>query len=907
MTRNELRATNHTENQSGLTKNRTWDGSKIKLFGAKNEVVSFNLVLEAGGVSSAASVSVQFDSLLGPGGARISSIPARGNEVFDWTRRQIELFYARYLQIHGLSYFGYNKWDERQIPIRFQRPHLDNGNPYGEGGWYDRPDHDKYYPDPLVPLELVKTFDIAAGQNQSIWADIYIPKSIPTGVYNGLVSVTESGEVTRQIPVQLSVYGFSLPDDPSAKAMGILSAGAILSRHVAAGQYINWDTPDGRRAAAITDKYFQLFHRHKIALLGENECPGADHPCATSIPRMDGSLYTAAHGYDGPGVGVAPGIFSIGTYGAWSWKGQDEAAMWRHTDSWVNWFQENLPETEFFLYLQDEPKEHDWESNEGWARWIRENPGPGKAMPSLVTISPVTARAAMPSVTIPMTGMGGACLPGQQFCDTATITQEAADYYQTTAGYQLWGYNDGRPSAGSSMTEDDGVAMRTIPWVQHKMKIGRWMYWYVNPDGGSNLFQDPVTFGTVSYRDYSNGESGGDGTSNGNGLLVYPGTDLFNPSDSYNVDGPIASLRLKEWRRGLQDVDYLSIAEKIDPVATKAIQDRLLPKAMWQYGGYDPNYYTGEGPAWSSNPDDWEAARAELSSIIASGCLAGTADNTVLSHCTENSDLSNDGGTESPDNLQNLTITSSIPGASFVIFGSGCATGYHAAPSTVQVAQGSLCMISMAAPDGFVFTGWADNIPVNPRPIVMSPQIRTLVANFKVADPRKVAITVTSSVPNSTVVMGGSGCPVAGPYAAPSTFALAPGTQCSITALVPPGYRFRQWSDSSIVNPMVLNVPRKSESYNVTLEPIVPINPSAPSLTIRSNIEGASFLVFGSGCAPGFVASPITLTVTGSSLCSVTAVPPDGTHFEGWSDGNQTNPRAVFVQYQPVILEATFR
>ena len=905
MTREELRVTTHKENQTGLTRNRTWDGSTVKIFGAKNEVVSFNLVLEAGGALPASSVSVQFDNLVGPAGARISSIPARGDEVFDWTHRAIELFYARYLSLHGLSYFGYNKWDERQLPLRFQRPHLDNGTAYGEGGWYDRPDHEKFYPDPLVPLELVNTFGISAGENQSIWADIYIPKTVPAGVYNGLITVLESGEVTKQVPVQLSVYGFSLPDDPSAKAMGILSTGDIMARYVAGSQYINWNTPGGRRAAAITDKYFQLFHRHKIALLGENECPIEDHPCSTSLKRLDGSLYTAPYGYDGPGVGVEPGIFSIGTYGTWNWQSQDESAMWRHTDAWTNWFRQNLPGTEFFLYLQDEPKEKDWEQNERWARWILENPGPGKAMPSLVTINPVGARAAMPSLTVPMTGMSGACPPGQQFCDTAAVTQEAAAYYQTTPGRQLWGYNDGRPSAGSSMTEDDGVAMRTIPWVQHKMKIKRWMYWYVNPDRPSNLFQDPVTFGSVSYRDYSYGAIGGDGTSNGNGLLVYPGTDLFHPEDSYGVDGPIASLRLKEWRRGLQDVDYLTLAERIDPAAAKAVQDRIMPKAMWQYGGTDPNYYTGEGPAWSSDPDVWEVARAELASIIASGCMSGTAGTAALSNCSEPLDFSS-GDTGMPENQQPLTIASSIPGARFVIFGSGCSTGYHEAPSTVQVTSGSLCMINVAAPDGFQFTGWADNIPSNPRPIVMSSQIRTLVANFKVTDPKEVAITITSSVPNSTVVLGGLTCPAFGTFSVPSTFALMAGRHCTITALAPPGYRFLQWSNGSHVNPLVLTVPQKSENFNVTLQPIVPVNPNVPSLTLRSNIEGSSFLVFGAGCSSGLVASPITLSVTGGSLCSVLAVAPDGMTFQSWSDGNRTNPRAVSVAYQPVALEATF-
>ena len=914
VTQDELRVTNHTENRTGLTHNRTWDGTTIKVFGAHNEIVSFNLILEAGGSAPAGSVSVSFDTLTGPGGVTIASSPATGNGVFDWTNRQIELFYARYLQIKGLSYFGYNKWDERQIPVRFQRPHDDQGNGYGT--WYDRPDHDKYYPDPLVPLELVKTFNIDAGKSQSIWADIYIPKSAPNGVYNGIVSVSEDGEVTRQIPVQLSVYNFTLPDQPSAKVMGILSSGAIMGRHVTAGTYYNWSSPEGLRAQAITDKYFQFFHRHKMALLGENECPVADHPCDSSITRLDGSLYTASHGYDGPGVGTPAGVFSIGTYGTWNWMGQDETAMWQHTNNWATWFQSNLPGTQTFLYLQDEPHSSDaLSNNETWARWMLENPGPGKAIPSLVTTNPVTAQAAIPSLSIPMTGMDGTCPPGVNLCDTASLTADAAAFYQTTPGHDLWGYNDGRPSSGSAMTEDDGVALRTIPWVQSKMNINRWMYWYVNPDGTKDLFQDPVTFGTVQYRDYANGESGNDGCSNGNGALVMYGTDLYNPQDSYGVDGPIGTVRLKEWRRGIQDADYLALAKRVNPAATLAIENRLLPLAMWQYGGpnSDPNYYKGQGPTWSDDPDVWEGARAELASIVANACMsnasalttsaAGSAD---VSLCGTNTTASTDDAVASASRLP-LTITSATPGANYVIFGSGCSAGFHNMPDTVQVATGSLCMVTVAPPDGFKFTGWADSVSTNPRPIVMNSSIRTLVAIFTVADPSKVAINITSSVSNTSVTIGGVNCPSGGSHATPFTFSAAPGTDCTVTANTPPGYRFVQWSNGATANPLGFTVPAQGAAFNVTMTPLVAINPNAPSLTINSNIPGASYLVFGVGCSGGIVTSPVTLGVTAGSLCSVMPIPPDGTVFQGWSDGQNNSPRAVYIQYQPVMVQGNFR
>ena len=121
VTKDELRATLHKENLTGKVLNRTWNGQAITLSGARNEVISFNLVLEAA-QATANNVTIDFDTLTGPSGSLIQSSPATGNCVFTWAGRPIELFYLRYLQIKGLSVFGYGKSDERQIPRRFQRP-----------------------------------------------------------------------------------------------------------------------------------------------------------------------------------------------------------------------------------------------------------------------------------------------------------------------------------------------------------------------------------------------------------------------------------------------------------------------------------------------------------------------------------------------------------------------------------------------------------------------------------------------------------------------------------------------------------------------------------------------------------------------------------------------------------------
>lgn len=137
--------------------------------------------------------------------------------------------------------------------------------------------------------------------------------------------------------------------------------------------------------------------------------------------------------------------------------------------------------------------------------------------------------------------------------------------------------------------------------------------------GQTNLFQMAQTFGTHERFDQVVGETGWNYT-NGDGVLFYTGTDLVYPEEPYGVKGPFASLRLKHWRRGIQDVYYLTMAAAVNPNRVQQIVDEIIPNVLWEYGVDDP-----EDPAWvrtdiswSIYPDDWGAARAELADIIES-------------------------------------------------------------------------------------------------------------------------------------------------------------------------------------------------------------------------------------------------------------------------------------------------
>ncbi|MCP4146827.1 MAG: DUF4091 domain-containing protein, partial [bacterium] len=602
ITRDELRATQ----SSSSVVNSIWDGTTISVFGAKNEVVSFNVILEA--QAGASDITVEFDTLTGPNNSVISSIPAQDETIFDWTQRNIELFYVRYLQIKGLSRLTWEDYDERHVPERFQRPWTGSGE--ASGGWTDRPDHDKYYPDIAVPIELLDNFDIQSNRNQSVWVDIYIPKTVTAGSYTGNLIIKENNTTTHSVPVALTVKNFTLPDSPNAKTMLYIEYEDINTRYVGTA----WpdDADDVALSKLVRDRHFLLAHRHKISLIGGIAETG-DSPHNDWLSRLSGSLFTAANGYDGPGISTPNDIYSVGTYGTWDWQGEGQSSMRTHTNNWVDWFETNAPGIDYFLYLIDESD--DYAEIEQWAQWINNNPGSGQRMKSLATMPVPDAYNNTPALDIPTSWAD---------IGITSTWANAASHYLNTSGKDFYMYNSNRPACGTFATDDDGVALRVLAWGHYKKQVDRWFFWsgtyynnYQGDMGQTNVFSTAHTFGSKDSTSNVFGETGWNYT-NGDGVMFYPGTDKLYTSVSYDVSFPFASLRLKHWRRGIQDVDYLVLAAQINPTRVQQIVNTMVPKVFWEYGvddQNDPTYVTTD-ISWSIDPDDWEDARKELADII---------------------------------------------------------------------------------------------------------------------------------------------------------------------------------------------------------------------------------------------------------------------------------------------------
>jgi hypothetical protein len=336
--------------------------------------------------------------------------------------------------------------------------------------------------------------------------------------------------------------------------------------------------------------YHRMAHRHRLELIGAGTWEEAQGLRGT----LTGEAFLPAAGYHGPGEGVGNGVFSIHTYGRD--LPADESGYRIASDRWVTWLQQHAPGVEYFLYLTDEPKATD-EERVRWiaerARWIHQNPGPGRKLPVLVTAAPNA-------------GMVGSV---DIWCTVTSRYPPGPVAAARDRDERVWLYCGIRPQTPTDMIDEHGISFRLKPWMAYRHAISRWFtwqstHWFPNHneqpnDRPKDIFSDPATFtvGTPA------------GTGNGDGTLFYPGQDRLFPDQDRGCPGPISSIRMKMYRRGSQDVEYMWLAsEKGHRVEVDALTARAAPDSMWQ---------PSPTPRWSTANADYELVRRRLAELLA--------------------------------------------------------------------------------------------------------------------------------------------------------------------------------------------------------------------------------------------------------------------------------------------------
>ena len=514
--------------------NQVWNGSKVSLFGAKNEIVAFQLIIEADG-SGVRNVDVSLDSLAN--GSHI--IKNTGSSApFDYVGKRIELFTEHYVPVDGV-----------------------------------------WFPDALIPFAAPSglggaPFDIAANNNQGVWVDIYIHRDALPGIYTGKIKVSVNSVATHTLPISLRVYNFVLPDECHLKNMFAMSPHNVGKRHGVESE--------SQAYYAVEARYHQMAHRHRFDIVRSVRDLGVLDKYHKRY--LTGKLYTAANNYEGPGENVGNRTFSVGLYNSRPREfSPDNEAGWRSgSDAWVNWFNKNAPRVEIHRYLRDEPWSHGavYDDIIERCKWIHNNPGPGIALMTYITC-PVISE------------LQGHCDFWSMNGRTCYLPDAA---YEQSQGKKCGFYNGVRPYCGEDAINTDAVDWRVQPLICRRYNLDQYFYWETTHWG---------------YRKGSLVDVLNKNRSNGNGYLFYPGEDVIFPDSSRRLPGPLASIRIKNWRRGMQDYEYLWLADQSGLKSeADAIVKRCVPAALSEAD-------TKKGISWPSRGYGFELYRRQLANLIA--------------------------------------------------------------------------------------------------------------------------------------------------------------------------------------------------------------------------------------------------------------------------------------------------
>ncbi|MFN0157698.1 MAG: carbohydrate-binding protein [Bacteroidota bacterium] len=550
------------------TNNPVWSGSQISLFGARNEVVAFQLIVQ-GSLLGATGVNVRLDSLTK------SSTPAYTikntggfGDPYNYAGKKIEMFVEHYQNVTNRSSASFLWWGSAR-PL----PDID---------------FTSYMPEQLVPFESPAgnrthgqggaPFSVPLLANQAVWVDIYIPRETPAGSYAGILRVTENSTVRYSLPVKLKVYDFMLSDTTHLHSMAHIDFPGIVGRH----GVTKWSS----QYWSLMKKYYAMGHRHRLDVTDGRLT--LSNFTANLGSMYTGTYYTPANKYEGPGEGVGNLTYSIGTYDQPRSAGSPDRgsisgftydsdlavfkATWQSaSNQWVNWFEANAPATRIHKYMADEPgvttDSSIFKDIRRKAGWLKTNPGSGRRLRTLATsnIRPDLRG----SIDIWMgSGQSGYVYgaanpyPGGYVISAANAARARGEL----AGF----YNGSAPSFGTQALDAPATHMRVNPWIAWKYKADMYYLWYVNhwgDEGGTPI--DP-------WKGDKRNQIWGDGS------FIYAGQNKNSTlGNDRGLAGPIAGIRMKNWRRGAQDYEYLYLARQMG-INVSALVDSLVPEAFDQ-------------------------------------------------------------------------------------------------------------------------------------------------------------------------------------------------------------------------------------------------------------------------------------------------------------------------------------
>ncbi len=561
-----------------LLEDPAYDLSKegLVLNAARNETIAFQLLLKSNNSKAPKKVKISFDDLQGSDDQMITA------------EKNIRLFKAHY---HRVERGGYT-WGPKSEVL-------------------DWPDD---YPDALIPqsmecpnqlykrenISISETFPVPENkkENQSVWVDIYIPRDQAAEEYKTQIKILAEDTINI-IPLTVKIWDVTLPDKNSIDAVGELYS-----------SYEQEGVGTDLISAAWGDMahcYQQMAHKHRMVFI-ERHWWKSERPLdvynEVYSQILNGELFSSDMGYNGPGENIPVSIWRT------PWPQEFNARVEQPlTDKQVNNYesiarewQENVDQnswdqTNYFAYVFDEVDGATDEDELGdvgkdYVTMVHEQMDQVQKAIDRGTNNK-SVDLIWTSHADPQKWQG---IPGEDLKDTIRFWIPNASSANTTylsdrkkEGDRIWFYHSGHPSVGIHSINASGIEMRTWGVITARYDFDGHFMWALNLGDEDEPYRYP------SYKKEDDRF--------GNGTMVYPGNKL-DTIGMKSIPGPIPSMRLKAWRRGLQDAELIFLAQKAGhEKEVDQMLKELVPVALSE----------GKGSAnWSDDPQDWIQFRQKL-------------------------------------------------------------------------------------------------------------------------------------------------------------------------------------------------------------------------------------------------------------------------------------------------------
>ncbi len=569
---------------------------ELILDAARNETIAFQLILKTKKPQLTTEVKISFNDFTGS-----------KNTVIDSTKN-VSLFKAHYHWVEFGSYYWGTKSEVLDWPDDYPDaliPQLNTCQSFEQNI-----EQIKAQSDQILNFETI-SLPQKSDENQSVWIDIFIPKDKPSGEYKTSIKI-QSGKFIKKIPLTVKVWDATLPDKPTIDAVG-----ELYDSYEQEGLGRDFSHEKWKK---MSHCYQQMAHRHRMVFierLSVKQGEAWDNYNKIYDPILNGSLFTDQYGYVGPGVNTPVAIWRtpwLQNYNARVAKPISDQKIESYeflAKSWLkNIEQNNWDKTDFFAYIFDEVDgatdgDKLGDVGEDYISMVHQqmdrvqkaiDKGMKKSQNNK-TNNNKSIDLIWTSHTDPQTWQG---MVSEDLQDIIRLWAPSAnsanvDYLteRKSEGDKIWFYHNGHPAVGIHSINASGIEMRSWGVITAKYNFDGHFMWALNLSDQEKPYHYP------SYKKEDDRF--------GNGTMVYAGNKL-GTIGMEPIPGPIPTMRLKAWRRGLQDAELILLAKKSGyQKEVDQMLEKLIPTALSK----------GQGQAsWSDNPQDWIKFHRELLRLV---------------------------------------------------------------------------------------------------------------------------------------------------------------------------------------------------------------------------------------------------------------------------------------------------